>query len=259
MIGTVLLFWIMFLFIHHRYYWESKLPKGAKIPGNILISHRGLKFDAPENTIKAYLNATKNNFTWIEIDVLSTKDGVLVCSHNYDLERETEGRGDINKLSYDELDRRLIKDKHDNNLYHDIPTLSEVLRIIPDNIGLNIEIKTSSVFDLSASRALIKQYKLLSKRPYIITTFNPVVVIYFKMFFRKVPIGIILESYKYFWLTNWIHPHMLIPRADMLSNELFFYCKNKKLPILTWTVNNSNAISWCQNKQIIGIMTDLGK
>ena len=259
MISTVLLFWLVFLVIHHRYYWESKLPKGANIPGNILISHRGLKYDAPENTIKAYLNAANNNFTWIEIDVLSTKDGVLVCSHNYDLERETEGRGDINKLSYIDLDRRLIKDKNEKTMYHDIPRLSEVLRTIPDSIGINIEIKTSSVFDLSASRAIMKQYSALINRPFIITTFNPVVVIYFKMFFKEVPIGFILESYRYLWLTNWIHPHMLIPRADMLSNELFFYCKNKKLPILTWTVNNPNAIIWCQNKQIIGIMTDLGK
>ena len=77
------------------------------------------------------------------------------------------------------------------------------------------------------------------------------------MFFRNVPVGLILESFKYKWLVNWIHPHLLIPRADMLNKEMFNYCKNKNLPILTWTVNNIHAINWCKNKNIFGIITDI--
>ena len=93
----------LLLILNHRFYWVSRLPKGAQIPGHVLISHRGLKLSAPENTVEAYIDAVKNGFSWIELDVISTKDKVLICSHNFDLESETEGRGYIHKLVHKEI------------------------------------------------------------------------------------------------------------------------------------------------------------
>ena len=249
----------LLLILHHRFYWVARLPKGAQIPGHVLISHRGLKLSAPENTIEAYLDAVKNGFGWIELDVITTKDKVLICSHNFDLERETEGRGYIHMLVHKEINFKIIEgDKGETDLYH-LPEFHDVLNRVPNIIGLNVEIKTSSVFDLSSTRALVKFLNVLKKRPHVITTFNPIVVIYFRVFYRNVPVGFILESFKYNWLVNWIHPHLLIPRADMLNKEMFNYCKNKNLPILTWTVNNMHAINWCKNKNIFGIITDIEK
>ena len=48
-------------------------------PGCELISHRGATISAPENTIQSYLDAVDKGFRWIELDVLSTKDGALIC------------------------------------------------------------------------------------------------------------------------------------------------------------------------------------
>ena len=249
--------WAFLLILNHRFYWVSRLPKDAQIPGHVLISHRGLKRGAPENTVEAYLDAVKNGFSWIELDVISTKDKVLICSHNFDLESETEGRGYIHKLVHKELNFKIIEGNKGKTDLYNLPKFHDVLNRVPNNIGLNIEIKTSSIFDLSSTRALVKFLNALKDRPYVITTFNPFVVIYFRVFFRNVPVGLILESFKYKWLVNWIHPHLLIPRADMLNKELFNYCKNKNLPILTWTVNNIHAINWCKNKNIFGIITDI--
>ena len=60
-----------------------------------MISHRGVTTNAPENTIESYLDAVNKGFRWIELDVLTTKDRALVCSHNFDLECETDSHGYI--------------------------------------------------------------------------------------------------------------------------------------------------------------------
>ena len=49
------------------------------------------------------LDAQAQGFQWIEIDVISTKDKEVICSHNFDLEMETVGRGYITELDYNAL------------------------------------------------------------------------------------------------------------------------------------------------------------
>ena len=256
-IYILLLFWIGFLVIHHRYYWRATLATNIKFTGSELIAHRGLKNNAPENTIQAYLDAVDDNFSWIELDVLSTNDRVVVCSHNFELERKTEGTGYIHKMNFKDIDVPLINSDNSVYAYYKIPTLSDVLEKIPNYIGLNIEIKTCSVFDFSTSRAIGGLVEKFRGRPVVLSSFNPLVVLFFRVFYREVPVGFLLESNIHFWLTNWIHPNLLIPRADMLNEKLFKYCKEKHLPILTWTVNNLHAINWCKNHNVSGIITDL--
>ena len=51
----------------------------------------------------SFLDAQAHGFQWIEIDVISTKDKEVICSHNFDLEKETVGRGYITESNYDTL------------------------------------------------------------------------------------------------------------------------------------------------------------
>ncbi len=126
-----------------------------------MVSHRGVTINAPENTIESYVDAVKKGFRWIELDVMCTKDRALVCSHNYDLERETDSFGYIHQTLL----------KHIKNAYTGvlkgysggfrIPTLEDVLVSVPSNVGLNIEIKYSGLFDFTGARALCKMKKKL--------------------------------------------------------------------------------------------------
>ena len=76
------------------------------------------------------------------------------------------------------------------------------------------------------------------------------------MFFRAAPVGMLLESYKYMWLINWIHPDYINPRADMLNPRFIKLCKKRNLKILTWTVNNIKTINACLGMGVQGIITD---
>ena len=56
----------------------------------LLIAHRGASGYAPEHTLAAYELAIKQGADFVEQDVQFTKDGMLVCLHDPDLERTTD-------------------------------------------------------------------------------------------------------------------------------------------------------------------------
>ena len=97
---TLLIVSGVFYLFAHRYYWRNSSEIFDNGPGFELISHRGLKSVAPENTTEAFLAAVDSGFNWVEVDVMTTSDRAIVCSHNFDLEKETIGRGYITELEY---------------------------------------------------------------------------------------------------------------------------------------------------------------
>jgi glycerophosphoryl diester phosphodiesterase len=50
-----------------------------------LIAHRGARCDGRENTIKAFKAASKYPVGWVELDLHATKDKVVVCHHDFDI------------------------------------------------------------------------------------------------------------------------------------------------------------------------------
>ena len=128
------------------------------------IAHRGGAGLAPENTIACF----KKGFLYadmVELDIQPTKDQYLLVFHDRNgIERTTSGRGKVPDLTYDYL-RSLdagswFSSKYKNEI---IPTLSEVLEIVPKNIHLNIELKyynpDSNWFEREIVRT-IDNYKL---------------------------------------------------------------------------------------------------
>ncbi|KAL0865702.1 hypothetical protein Bca101_044820 [Brassica carinata] len=65
----------------------AKLPIQTSRPYN--IAHRGSNGEIPEETAPAYLRAIEEGADFIETDVLSSKDGVLICFHDYTLDETT--------------------------------------------------------------------------------------------------------------------------------------------------------------------------
>ena len=249
----------LFYLLSYRCFWKASSSAREKSPGFEMVSHRGVTVNAPENTIESFLDAVDRGFRWIELDVLSTKDRALVCSHNFDLERETD--------SYGYIHHTILKDVKNaytgvNKGYvggYRIPSLVEVLGSVPKNVGLNIEIKYSSLFDFSAARALCRLQGHLKNRSVIVSSFNPIILLYVKFFFGHAQLGFLIETKKYLWVANWIHPNYLHPKGDIIDSEILTLCKERNMGILAWTVNNRCAIKWCFNNKIIGVITDRGR
>ncbi len=58
--------------------------------GPLVIGHRGASGHRPEHTSLAYRLAWRSGADSVEPDVVSTRDGVLVCRHDLDLTRTTD-------------------------------------------------------------------------------------------------------------------------------------------------------------------------
>tara|TARA_Y100000589_G_C27067563_1_gene593980 strand:+ start:219 stop:1004 length:786 start_codon:yes stop_codon:yes gene_type:complete len=248
----------LFVIIKHRFFW--KVPGRLRFtdPKPFLIAHRGFKKSFSENSMGSFLDAQNLGFQWIELDVISTKDKEVICSHNFDLERETIGRGYITELNYNAL-KPIITEHNINFKGQDIlPRLVDVFNKLDSNIKVNIEVKSPYAFDLRTARALSKILKFLPTKRIMVSSFNPFVILYFKLFHRQIITGFLYQNIAYLSFVNWIHPSYIHPRADLLNEELINYVKAKNLGINVWTVNNEDAIEWCRGMQVDGIITDLG-
>ncbi|XP_031248234.1 glycerophosphodiester phosphodiesterase GDPD6-like [Pistacia vera] len=72
----------------------SKISNGERQPLQTSrpynIAHRGSNGEFPEETAAAYLRAIEEGTDFIETDILSSKDGVLICSHDVILDDTTD-------------------------------------------------------------------------------------------------------------------------------------------------------------------------
>ena len=258
MISYLIVTLICFLIIKHRFFWEVK--NETKFPKNstIFMSHRGYKKVYPENTMGAFKDSVDLNFEWIELDIIATKDNVIICSHNFDLEQETNGSGDIDKLIYKDLSYLTTGVYHPEISTEKLPKLVDVINELPQSIYFNIEIKAPKIFQFKTARALTKHFKKLPTNRILISSFNPFVLFYLKIFYPRIRTAFLYQNMEYLWIVNWLHPTYLHPRADLVDDDLINDCKRKNLDINLWTVNNKAAIEWCIDKNLNGIITDRG-
>ena len=98
------------------------------------LAHRGFSPDGHENTMAAFRAAADLGFVWLETDVHTTRDGVVVAFHDPSLERVTGESGNVNDLTWEQLRALRIGGAHG------IPTLTELLRELP-HARLNIDVK----------------------------------------------------------------------------------------------------------------------
>lgn len=117
----------------------------------LVIGHRGAAGLVPENTLPSFRRAYDCGVGAVELDVYAV-DQELIVIHDDTLDRTTNGTGPVVGHPLAEL-RRL-----DAGGGWPIPLLAEVASLLPDRVGLNIELKgpdtAAPVAAFLASRAL---------------------------------------------------------------------------------------------------------
>ena len=144
-------------------------PSVSKKP--LLIAHRGASGYAPEHTLAGYQLAIEQGADFVEQDLQLTKDGVLICLHDPDLERTTNvaktfpGRATLRdafetgtpKRGYYTVDFTLAEIKRldagswfnranpfaasPSYVGQRVPTLDETAKFVGKRAGLYIELK----------------------------------------------------------------------------------------------------------------------
>ncbi len=108
-----------------------------------VVAHRGSSGSAPENTLAAFRLAIDESADMVELDVRMTMDFFLVVLHDGDIKRTTNGEGAVWDFTLQELRA------FDAGVWYGpkfkgerIPTLRQVMELLPGQVGLNIEVKT---------------------------------------------------------------------------------------------------------------------
>jgi len=90
----------------------------------VVISHRGAHETVPENTLEAYKLAASVGVDYAEMDLRTTKDGVLINMHDGTVDRTTNGKGKVSDLTWAEISKLTI------NVTYRVPTFREILRTL---------------------------------------------------------------------------------------------------------------------------------
>ena len=110
----------------------------------MIIAHRGVSFDLPENSLPAFNISWNHAADGIEGDFHLTKDGAIVCIHDEDTGRVCKQNIVVRDSTLKELKALDLDCQGTENLQIKIPTLAEVLEILPDGKKIFIEVKCGS-------------------------------------------------------------------------------------------------------------------
>lgn len=104
------------------------------------FAHRGWHADAltgMENSMSSFQRATKEGFRYIETDVHTTSDGVVVVHHDDVLDRTTDGHGVVTGQAWSVVGKAKI------NGAEPVARLDTVLEELPDAL-FNIDVKSDA-------------------------------------------------------------------------------------------------------------------
>lgn len=125
---------------------QPLLLQAADLPQ--IVGHRGLFYHAPENSLAGFAACIELRLGF-ELDVRRSKDGHLVCLHDADVARTTDGKGKVNDLTLAELRKLDAGQKFDPAFAGQrIPTLDEVFALLKERqskVLVAIDLKDADV------------------------------------------------------------------------------------------------------------------
>jgi len=199
-------------------------------------AHRGASALAPENTLAAFTLAEAIGADGIELDVHLSRDGVPVVLHDETVDRTTDGRGAIARLTLEQLQQLDAGSWFDPDFAGTrIPTLDEVLAWAGSRLRINIEIKSAD-----AGRAVLELLDDHPQAQVLISSFDHALLSGLRRETAGLPLGFLCDTR--FWrraLQRAIvaGAESFHPAARFCSRPLIEACHRHGLKVYPWTVD----------------------
>ena len=228
-----------------------------------IFAHRGASGYAPENTLTAIKKAIEMKADGIEIDIQLTKDGKIVVIHDWKVDRTTTGRGYVYELNFDYIRSLDAGEWYTKDFVGEVvPTLEEVLEILPKDMMLNIEIK-----DIARRHSNIeeKMLEVLKKYPekldnIIISSFHHDKIKRLQELEPKLKLALLtgsefIEIEKYLSVND-LNSYSYHPEKNFISRETVKTLHEKGIKVFVWTVNKEEDLEYLISIGIDGIITN---
>lgn len=209
-----------------------------------LIAHRGFAGAFPENTRQAVEEATEYADE-IEIDVRRCGSGELVVIHDATVDRVTDGSGAVADHTIDELRALDVLGTGDG-----VPTLSEILRAVPNHIGVNVELKEPGI----AVDALTRMSSLHPQT--LVSSFLPDELAECRTAAPDVPRALITEDDDAVRTARELDCEYVHPSIDACTERLVGAAHRQGLSVNAWTVRTRAEAEDLAELGVDGIIAD---
>ena len=256
--------------------------------------HRGCRGLKPENSLPAFLTALDSGVTTLEMDVTITKDNQIIVSHEPWMSAaiclpptgkaitiKEEKKFNIFQMTYEEVKQwdcgsrgnERFPEQTKINVYK--PLLSEVIVAVEKHIknfskyevDYNIEIKTTpegdGKFHPKPDEFSDLVYNLLDQflpmERVIIQSFDIRVLKYWHTKYPDIRLAALIENKK--TVDQNINelgfsPFIYSPDYKLLTKEIVKYCRELKMRVIPWTVNDPTEMKVLKGMGVHGFITD---
>jgi len=256
--------------------------------------HRGCRGLYPENTIKGFLKAVDIGVTTLEMDVVISKDGQVVLSHEPFLSQEIcyDSIGaeipdsmakayNLYQMNYVEITKCDCGSKpHDRfpdqvNIVAHKPLLKDVIKEVEAHIkehnlnpvAYNIETKCTPAGDdiyhpqpAAFVEFLMEVVEAGGIKPrVIIQSFDPRTLHYMIQKYPSVDIALLIEEDPNFEKTIEAFgaiPNIYSPELSLVNEELMKFAKENGMKVIPWTANDRISMDALLSLGVDGIITD---
>lgn len=235
----------------------------------LVIAHRGSSAYTPENTLAAFKKALESGVDALELDLRQTSDSVLVVLHDADVERTTNGAGNVKNFTFEELQKLDAGSWFDKKFSDEkIPSLREVIDLLDDSTLIIIELKEGNETYPGIEEQvvqLVKQNNIESQT--ILKSFDPNVLKRLRsiepdisllyVYALRIPwLGMIIDRGVTFDSVYDLDVEYLQPHRFFLSQSFVSDAQSKGFKIISWGVNSTEAINESLDFGVDGIETD---
>lgn len=258
--------------------------------------HRGCRGLMPENTIPAMLHALGMNITTLEMDIVFTKDGKAILSHepffNHEITTKPDGtfidekeekNYNIYKMNYEEVKKYDVGMKphprfpQQEKMKAIKPLLSDVFAAVKNDMMtrrrpypfFNIETKTTPVTDNIFHPAPTEFVEQLMKvimdnqmEDYvIIQSFDFRTLQYLHQHYPSIKTAMLIEDFDKRSLEEQLKalgfsPNIYSPAFELVNESLIQQCHQQNIQVIPWTVNDKANIGRLKKMGVDGIITD---
>lgn len=219
----------------------------------LVIGHRGACGYEPENTLRSFQKAIELGAEMIELDVQLCKTGELVVIHDTTVNRTTNGKGRVSKISLKKLQ------SFNGRKGEKIPTLGDVFRLVDRRTRINIELKGKGTAAPVAD--LIQKYvqeKRWQERDFCISSFLMKEIEDFRKINKTVEVGLLFGKppRNYLQLAEKYRAGSINFSKWYATKKIIRKIHSDNLKVYVYTVNSKKRMQKLQRFGADGIFTN---
>ncbi len=202
----------------------------------------------PENTLRSFVRAEREDMDQIELDLHLSKDGALIVMHDVKVDRTTDGSGLIGDLTLDEL--RELDAGHGER----IPVFEEVL----DAVGKPIQAEIKDVAAARVLAELIRQRDLVERVD--VLSFHDEALAEIRERLPDVRTVLVAQGPMGSEIVTRAHAvgaKLVSLSLRRISLALVQECHRAGISVIAWTVNTPADLALSRALGLDGVVTDM--